>query len=119
MGLDQNWLVSDSNGNRESFAYHRKFNALEGYMAEIWYAMNGDTEETFNCQLLEVTAEMLDDLEATVEGDRLEPTAGFFFGSTEKDEWYREDVEELLEKVIPAARQHLAEGNAVYYTSWW
>jgi hypothetical protein len=121
MGLDQNWLVEDENGEKEEFAYHRKFNALEGYMADIWndlYSKPGEYKQ-FNCELLEVTPAILQDLEDTARNEGLEPTSGFFFGTAEKDEWYLQDMRELLEEVIPKAKEYLEQGRTIYYTSWW
>lgn len=129
MGLDQNWLgcehdrpivKSDHSWEKDgldNFAYHRKFNALEGFMQTIWYR-NGNTKE-FNCELLPVDDCVLDELEAKIDDDELEPTSGFFFGSTKKDEWYRKDIKELKEEVIPKAREYLEKGGQVYYTSWY
>lgn len=124
MGLDQNWLVKigeNDEGEPEyaEIAYHRKFNALEGFMSERWAEKSGQSAEEFNCEYLTITPEILDKLEATIKEDKLEPTPGFFFGTYEKDEWYRKDVENLVQEVLPKVREHLKDGDHVVYTSWW
>ena len=50
------------------------------------------------------------------ETDPLRPTAGFFFGGTEKDEWYYQDLEETITIIDEA----LAGGETkfVYQASW-
>jgi len=113
MGLDQNWIVKKT----ESIAYHRKFNALEGFMAQKWKDEGNDEE--FNCCDLLITEEILDELETTIKAGQLLPTSGFFFGNTEIDEYYKQEVKELLEDVIPMVRDRMTEGQQVYYTSWW
>lgn len=119
MGLDQNWMIKtpdDFDHPYESIAYHRKFNALEGFMANIWHR---DHEDEFNCCYLHITNEILDELEATVKDGKLVPTSGFFFGKTEMDEYYKAEVKELLEEIIPKVRKLLAQDKIIYYTSWW
>ena len=117
MGLDQIWLVTSNDDEPKSFATHRKFNALEAFMANEW-AEQGN-EGVFNVEELEITSEILDRLYKTIKGNGLEPQAGFFWGSTEKDKWYHADISELRDKVIPKVRGYLTEGRTVIYTSWW
>ena len=45
----------------------------------------------------------------------LPPTRGFFFGSTEIDEWYKQDLERTIEMLEP----ELASGGDFYYSSSW
>ena len=122
MGLDQTWLIDnkDRTGEHDKFtkiATHRKFNALEGFMAKKWFE-NGNSDE-FNCQLLPITEKLLDELESTVEDNDFDPVEGFFFGNTNKNEYYDADIAELLTEVIPMVRQHMKDGDIVYYSSWW
>jgi hypothetical protein len=122
MGLDQYWfrkIATNDEGEdqHEEIFYHRKFNALEGFMARKWEADHpGDT---FNCEYLTVTSEVLDELEQAAQEDKLDPTAGFFFGGTEKDEWYLNDLKELREKIIPFVRKEIEAGETILYSSWW
>jgi len=120
MGLDQYWeqQTPDSKENHQLF-YHRKFNALEGFMAQKWAKETGQDAGEFNCQNLTITSEILDELEEAIENDKLNPVAGFFFGTTDKDEWYNNDVTELRIVVIPKIRKKLEEGETITYSSWW
>jgi lysophospholipase L1-like esterase len=55
----------------------------------------------------------LDRLEADLRAGRFPETVGFFFGHSDGTE-----IEDDL-TFIAKARQHLADGLTVYYTSWW
>jgi hypothetical protein len=51
-------------------------------------------------------------------GDPLEPVAGFFFGSTEKDEYYYESIQEtadLIESILDTAGE---DTRFIYRASW-
>ena len=115
MGLDQVWARKKDEDEYESLHYHRKFNALEGFMAAQWAEETGRPAEKFNCEYFTVTLEILDKLERT----NLEPTPGFFFGNNEKDEWYYKDMQELRGTVIPDIRERLKKGETIAYSSWW
>lgn len=117
MGLDQNWVAKLNDTEYETIHYHRKFNALQGFMTQEWEAA-GHTEE-FNLEYLPVTEDMLDKLEVLIVNDELEPTAGFFFGSYEKDENYWDAVEELKTIVIPKVRKKIKQGKEIFYTCWY
>ncbi len=119
MGLDQNWLIDDSEnpGKYKEIHYHRKFNALEGFMQDKWYEA-GNSQE-FNCRKLPITEDILTDLEKVLKQKTLEPTAGYFFGEAGKDKSYYQDIKELEDKVIPLVKGHMQDGRIVYYTSWW
>ena len=57
---------------------------------------------------------------ATLDGDdegELEPTEGFFFGSTEKDEWYYKDLKETVEGLDKALS--LPNSYEFYYRASW
>jgi len=47
--------------------------------------------------------------------DILPPTKGFFFGGTEIDEWYKNDLENTIKVLEPA----IEEGGDFYYGSSW
>lgn len=102
---EEGWVDTD-------FAYWRKFNALHGWMEDL-YREKGGTSESFNCNTLRLSEADIDRLEAEI--DDLKPRSGFFWGS---DEIYPEDLEDL-KTFIAKARAALAEGKAVFYDSWW
>lgn len=94
-------------------AYWRKFNHLHGWMERLYREKGG--EHTFNCEVVRLTEEDLDKLEADWKAGKLTATEGFFFGS---GEWYPEYDEEISE-FLTNARAQLAAGKGVFYDSWW
>lgn len=95
------------------FAYWRKFNHLHGWMERLYQKKGG--ENIFNCEIVRLTEEDLDQLEADWKAGKLTATEGFFFGS---GEWYPED-DEAIAKFLMDARAQLAAGKGVLYDSWW
>ena len=102
--------VSDST----ELYYWRKFNALHGWMEDLYYSKGGKSQE-FNCDNVQLTADDLDDLEEVLKKGLLRPVDGFFFGSQTVEPEYVESAQEFIVK----ARAALAEGLTVYYSSWW
>jgi hypothetical protein len=101
------------NGTGEVYeiAYWRKFNALHGWMEDL-YVRRGGVEE-FNCVQIRLLPEDIDRLES--EMNTLRPRNGFFFGS---QDIYPEDIE-TLKSFIAKAREEFADGRVVMYDSWW
>ena len=94
--------------------YWRKHNALEGWMANLWRSRGMDGE--FNCQVVQLTKDNLDNLENDIKEGRLPQTEGFFFGAdTSQDEDRKADDLEFIEEESKA----IDEGYEVEYTSWW
>jgi len=100
--------------NAEQISYWRKFNALHGWMEDL-YRQKGGSKESFNCTTVRLTANDLDRLEMDTGNNKLVPVNGFFFGAQEIDS---EDLESVSD-FVKVARQALAEGKAVFYDSWW
>ena len=112
----------------EQVAYWRKFNALHG-----WFINNcgGGVDE---CQDISVDEEKLKELLETLKEvssnftkaeELLPPTQGFFFGSDEIDEYYKEEVnstikiiEDLLEENEQSKEYGLYSGEFEYRASW-
>ena len=94
-------------------AYWRKFNHLHGWMERLYKEKGG--EDTFNCEVVRLTGEDLDKLEADWKAGKLTATEGFFFGS---GEWYPE-YDKAIAKFLTDARAQLAAGKGVLYDSWW
>lgn len=100
--------------NAEQIFYWRKFNALHGWMEDL-YRLKGGTSESFNCNTVRLDLKDLDRLEMDVGKKKLVPRNGFFFGS---QEIYPEDIESVAD-FVAKARQAIVDGKAVYYDSWW
>ena len=116
MGLDQyaGVLTVDGNGEKsmEEMAYWRKHPHLQGFMEALYFAKGGTGE--FNCVDVELTLEDIDALEASIKGDALPETEGFFFGDDSSDHYKESDLE-----FCANARKALTDGETVVYTSWW
>ena len=93
-------------------AYWRKHPNLQGWMENLWRMKGGQGE--FNCVDVELNAANLDQLEYDVRFNQLPDTVGFFFGEN-SDYTYRSADEGFIRE----ARQFLADGYKIVYTSWW
>jgi hypothetical protein len=100
--------------NAVELFYWRKFNALHGWMENL-YRLKKGLRVDFNCTTVRLTSEDLDRLEMDTGNNKLVPINGFFFGS---QEIYPEQLESVAD-FIAKAREALDYGKAVYYDSWW
>lgn len=94
------------------FYYWRKFNALHGWMADL-YKSKGGTKD-FNCVGIALTEEDLNQLEQDI--DSLKPVKGFFFGSQEPLD---KDAKDLIRKFVKDSREAMKDGMTIIYDSWW
>ena len=94
--------------------YWRKHHDLHGWMERRYYA-DGGAAESFNCVMLRLTPEILDDLEHDIKAAQLPETEGFFFGNNPPDDDSKADDLAFIAK----AREYIAGGGAVFYDSWW
>jgi hypothetical protein len=99
----------------EQISYWRKFNALHGWMEDL-YRLKGGTRHDFNCTTVRLDLKDLDRLEMDVGANKLVPRNGFFFGDTSTI--YPEDLESVAD-FVKLSRQSIAAGKAVFYDSWW
>ena len=98
----------------EELAYWRKHHDLHGWMERLYRSKGGD-KESFNCVPVRLTKADLDLLEHDVLNNTLPETQGFFFGTNPPDdESMKNDIE-----FITKAKIAIADGDAVYYDSWW
>lgn len=105
---------SDENNEERSreIMYWRKHPNLHGWMEELYYEKQGEND-SFNCTPVELTSEDLDLLEKDILENRLPHTDGFFFGESSPG------VNEKDLEFIKLAREAIAEGERVFYDSWW
>lgn len=92
--------------------YWRKHPNLHGWMERL-YREKGGKDSSFNCVNLLLTTGDLDRLEADIRAGNLPATIGFFFGVSDGSE--ADDDLHFIAK----AREAIADGLVVYYTSWW
>jgi hypothetical protein len=107
---------TDFDSTRE-IAYWRKHPNLHGWMEQLWNKRtNGGHQDgnTFNGIEVELTREIIDDLEQHVLDGTLPGTSGFFFGNDADEHYYNYDLE-----FIKQARYELFMGLKVFYNSSW
>lgn len=122
VGLTVDDLRSDHpNAQLEvSVAYWRKVNSIHQ-----WFVDNcGQGED--DCRPYFVSREKLEELRETVrdaignhDADLLPPASGFFFGSTEVDEWYWRDLDDTLEKLNAILTNPKFDGWEFEYQASW
>ena len=96
----------------EEVFYWRKHPNLHGWFSQL-YTLKGGGDPDFNCNNVLIDAGDLDDLEDAIKDNDLPHTTGFFFGESSP-----EDKEDDLQ-FIELARQAIADGYYLYYTSCW
>lgn len=108
----------------EEVAYWRKFNALHK-----WFVDNVQ-DGIDNCGEYSITVEQLKELLIILErikndnklAEELLPSqGGFFFGSTDYDEWYFKDVEETYNTISSILKEEAVNEYSGYYyyqSSW-
>jgi hypothetical protein len=98
---------------KEEIAYWRKCRQIHNFMEDIYRSRGG--QETFNCEIVKLTPEDLDDLEIKLKTGGLRDDGGFFFG-----DWDLEpEMIDYTHEFIQEARKRIAQGEYVYYDSWW
>ena len=101
--------------------YWRKANQIHNWMVK--HVQSG----TDDCGLYEVSISQIKKLKDTVTSvlntrntKKLPPTAGFFFGSTEVDEWYwadLNDTQQYLDEMLTLSESN-PQTKFYYYASW-
>ena len=102
--------------------YWRKANAVHG-----WFVENVQDGED-NCREYHVSTEALEALADACKkalghrdkaADILPPAAGFFFGSTDLDEWYWRDLQATVDGLAKVlANPELGKWDFYYHASW-
>lgn len=124
------WDIEKKHGYKtifEEIGYWRKANSIHN-----WF-VNNIQNGVDNCGIYEVTKEQLEDLLSVckevlngskVKGksvaEELLPTkSGFFFGGTDYDKWYYEDVEHTIKIIENALNTTDFEHEIIMYHSSW
>lgn len=106
--------IADAAAPHDNLHYWRKHPNLHGWMQKLYVEKGGNPDpDYFNCVNLRLTAEDLALLEGDIKTNALPSTSGFFFGQTDGSE-FQDDL-----AFIAKARAAIAEGDVVFYTSWW
>lgn len=121
MGLDM-YLIKKEKVVREEVMYWRKANHIREWFNQH---LEGGCE---NCVEKPVTKEMLENLIKDCEivlnynakAEELLPTApGFFFGSTEYDVYYFEDLKDTIKGLKEVIANTDWENEEITYDEWW
>lgn len=101
-------------------AYWRKFNALHNWFVQ---RVQDGVDECQTSPIDEDTlVDLLDDINAVLNGEvveDLEPVSGFFFGSTEKDEWYAESMLEAKDTIEMLIKDTDFDKYRLFYRASW
>jgi hypothetical protein len=104
-----------------TLVYWRKANAIHKFFTDI-------NEQYDSCESIEVTKDMLGTLldrctmvlEDRSRADELLPTTnGFFFGSTEYDDWYFDKLKKTIEDITPILSDGDIKDGDLYYYGWY
>ena len=98
---------------KEEIAYWRKHSNLHGWMENLYLEKGGKAE--FNCVPVRLVAKDLNLLKEYIEDGELPETSGFFFGSSDGSKEERKYDLDFIDRALAA----IADGHAVYYSSWW
>ena len=118
----------------EKVGYWRKANQIHNWFVQN--VQNGDDDHGEHSVSRELFQSLLDDINTVLKAkdtpeeegaieDLLPPTEGFFFGSTEIDEWYWKDLEDtkdLIEKLLVEMDEDEKNEHLwidYYYTASW
>ena len=120
MGLDLFFMRKTS----EQVGYFRKVNFLVKYFEELGFDVENQIPFPIDIDmvkdLLSRCNEVLNDHSKAKE---LLPTvSGFFFGSTDYDEWYFKDVEkvkEYIEETLLPTFDELEPYESIYFETWY
>lgn len=120
MGLDM-YLTGRKNGVNTDLGYWRKANAIHNFFVEV--VQNGEDEcREHPVSVSDLSALMdacKDALDNPEDAESILPTtSGFFFGSTEYDDYYFDDLRRTI-KVVEDALAFAREGGEVFYQSSW
>lgn len=123
MGLDMYLEKRKANNEEyEEIAYWRKANQIREWFNS--HLENGveNCEHTLVSkedleQLLEDCKKVLED--HTLAEDLLPTSNGFFFGGTDYDEWYFEDLEDTVKMLEQILEETDFENEVIYYYEWW
>jgi len=103
-------------------AYWRKANAIHNWFITNFATVDDCTPISLEKQdlyvLRELCIKVLDVHTVDYAQEMLPPTEGFFFGGTEVDEWYWQNLEETVELLNKALAESVDDAMFEYQASW-
>jgi hypothetical protein len=103
--------------------YWRKANAIHGWFVENCQGGVDECQETYIpreklVELRDLCKDILENPDAERDED-LDPVDGFFFGSTEKNEWYYQDLKDTVEGITNALESLPEHEYQFFYQASW
>jgi hypothetical protein len=101
-------------------AYWRKANHIHKWFVDNVQDGNDDTKRYYvSREQLEELMNLCVEVIATRDASKLPPQAGFFFGSTETNEWYWNAVEETAKRLRQVLDNEKLKDFSFYYRASW
>ena len=123
MGLDQflyRYRLYNTGYEKEEIMYWRKANEIQNFF-------DTHIEEVENCEPIKVELEDLIVLKnrckevienKSLANDLMPTISGFFFGTTDYDDWYFESLKDTYDKINNIIKEHQDDDYYEYY-AWW
>jgi len=100
--------------------YWRKANQIHSWFVENCQEGKDECQEAWvSVEQLEELRDLCQEVKDTKDASLLEPASGFFFGSTEIDEWYWEDINNTIKMLTEVLNDKLFADCSFYYQSSW
>ncbi len=103
-------------------AYWRKANAIHGWIINNASVVDDCTPIHVSkmdlVQLRDDCQKVLDEGTQETALELLPPASGFFFGSTEIDDWYWQNIKETVEKLNTIIEESSDDTEFEYHASW-
>ena len=120
MGLDMYLVKTADEQKFEEVAYWRKANQIRGWFAEHLEGFEDNQRTEVSKQEL---AELVDLCKKVLKDHRytkkLPPTSGFFFGSSDVDDYYFAKIEDTIGMVQRVIDETDWDTEKVYYDEWY
>jgi len=118
MGLDMYLYQKETS----AVAYWRKANAIHGWIISNTGAVDDCTpihiSKNTLIQLRDDCQKVLEEGDEDTALELLPPSSGFFFGSSEVDDWYWENVKETVTKLTEIIDSTIDDQEFEYHASW-
>jgi hypothetical protein len=99
--------------------YWRKSNAIHKWFVDNVQDGEDDCGDYFvSREQLEELRQLILEVLAKKDASKLPPQAGFFFGSTDVDEWYWEDLRRTADQLEQVLTNYPPSWDFVYCSSW-
>lgn len=118
MGLDMYLYQKETS----EVAYWRKANAIHGWIIDNAGVVDDCTpihiSKNTLIQLRDDCKKVVEEGDADTAMELLPPSSGFFFGSSELDDWYWENVKETVTKLTEIIDNTVDDQEFEYHASW-